>query len=116
MGFLQAVLGGVFTILGAGSMFFIAYKALTIGNDVAEMKELLRELKRGGNSNPLPTANIAYSLPTPLDAFDPTAPPPRPAKEFVLPPPISRRLDAERGIRREAEDEEFGFKSSEQRR
>jgi len=37
-------------------------------------------------------------------------------KEFVLPEPISRRLDAERGIHRDpSEDLEFGFKSSERR-
>ena len=112
MGFIQAILGGVFTILGAGSMFFIAYKALTIGNDVAEMKELLKQL-RGSPGNG--TGNTAaHSFPVPLDDYEShglpnlsavTSAAPKPEREFVLPPPISRRLDAERGIRRESEDD-----------
>ena len=114
MGFIQAVLGGVFTILGAGSMFFIAYKALTIGNDVAEMKELLRQMQRsstGGGGNAFPTPLDNYESPSLSHLSAMTAPdphistPPKPEREFVLPPPISRRLDAERGIRRESEDE-----------
>ena len=93
MGFLQAVLGGLFTILGAASMFFIAYKAMTIGNDVAEMKELLREMQRGLRG----TTTAASNFPDPLNNLEP-APPVRAEKEFVMPPPISRRLDAERGV------------------
>ena len=113
MGFIQAILGGVFTILGAGSMFFIAYKALTIGNDVAEMKELLKQLRGSslGNGN---GSTAAHSFPVPLDDYEShglpnlsavTSAAPKPEREFVLPPPISRRLDAERGIRRESEDD-----------
>ena len=112
MGFIQAVLGGVFTVLGAGSLFFIAYKALMIGNDVAEMKELLRNMQRGGG-------NAAPNYPTPLEQYDSAELPNLSAMasassdssvmasrtERVLPPPISRRLDAERGVRRESEDE-----------
>lgn len=110
MAFLQAVLGGIFTILGAGSLFFMAYKALTISNDLAEMKELLRQMQRGPNG-----ANHTASYPVPLDdRYEPPmsshpVPPlsqpqhQQPEREFVLPPPISRRLDAERGIRRESD-------------
>lgn len=112
MGFLQAVLGGLFTILGAGSMFFIAYKALTIGNDVSEMKDMLRDMQRAAKGlGPTPA-----SFPTPLDAYD--APlSSKPDKEFVLPEPISRRLDAERGIRQDSPDdlEYGGLKASERR-
>ena len=94
MGFIQAVVGSVFTLLGAASMFFIAYKALVIGNDVAEMKELLRDLRKGSHGESAPSA---YPSPLPMSNYDsdpvPQAPPER---EFVLPTPISRRLDAER--------------------
>ena len=109
MGFLQAVLGGLFTILGAGSMFFIAYKALVIGNDVCEIKEILREMQR---TSRVPTSSHPY--PAPLDDFS-SPPEPKPAKEFVLPTPLSRRLDAERGIRHDSSTEELGFKASERR-
>lgn len=104
MGFLQAILGGVFTILGAGSMFFIAYKALTIGSDVAEMKELLRELQRGARggtgTSPTVTASVG-NFSAAMDSYETPTPPVKPVREFVLPPPISRRLDAERGIHRD---------------
>ena len=118
MGFVQAVLGGLFTILGAGSMFFIAYKALVIGNDVSEMKEILREMQRGSRG-----VTSGHAYPAPLDSYTPPAES-KPDKEFVLPPPLSRRLDAERGIRRESFQEgsrtsdelEPGFKASERRR
>ena len=110
MVFVQAVLGGLFTILGASSIFFIAYKALTIGNDVAEMKEMLREMQRGSRE-----ATAGNSFPASLDSFEPPTAP-KAVKEFVLPPPISRCLDAERGIRNEPADElPLGFKSSERR-
>ena len=114
MGFIQAILGGVFTILGAGSMFFIAYKALTIGNDVAEMKEVLKQLQRGGSPGSGNGNATAHSFPVPLDDYEShglpnlsavTSAAPKPEREFVLPPPISRRLDAERGLRRESEDD-----------
>ena len=112
MVFLQAVLGGLFTILGASAMFFIAYKAMTIGSDIAEMKDLLREIQRGSRGTPA----AADSYPAPLDNHE-GPPPVKAEKEFVMPPPISRRLDAERGIRREsADDTAAGFKSSERRR
>jgi hypothetical protein len=103
------MLGSVFSILGAGSMFFLAYKAMTIGADVAEMKDLLKDLRRGSLHPELGS----HSFPTPLDIDD--APMPNASgKEFVLPPPISRRLDAERGIRRDAdEDLSYGVRSSE---
>ena len=111
MQFLQAVLSSFFMILGAGSMFFIADKALVIGNDVTEMKDVLREMQRG--SRGITPAGNAF--PAPLDTYDPPTPM-KPEKEFVMPPPISRRLDAERGIKREdAAELEFGFKSSEPR-
>ena len=110
MGFLQAVLGGIFTILGAGSMFFIAYRALTIGNDITEMKEILKDIRRGSRG-----AEAGAGFPAPLESY----PPPTVAKlekEFVMPPPISRRLDAERGIIRDSSDDlSLGFKSSERR-
>ena len=99
MGFVQAVVGSIFSLLGAASMFFIAYKALTIGNDITEMKELLKDIRRGsrgegassGYPSPLPIADHFDSDPVSVGA------PPTPEREFVLPTPISRRLDAERG-------------------
>ena len=117
MGFLQAVLGGLFTILGAGSLFFIAYKALTIGNDITEMKELLRQMQSAtgaGAATPATVASRAFSpsldnFQAAVDTYEPPTPAPvaptKPEREFVLPPPISRRLDAERGIRRDAAED-----------
>jgi hypothetical protein len=94
MGFLQAVVGSVFTLLGAASMFFIAYKALVIGNDVAEMKELLKDIRKGARGE----AGLSnYPAPLPISNYDSDPlPPAPPEREFVLPTPISRRLDAER--------------------
>jgi len=90
-------------------MFFLAYKAMTIGADVAEMKDLLKDLRRNARGSE-PGLN---SFPPPLDSY----PPPEstsPDTEFVLPEPISRRLDAERGIQRDAsEDLSYGVRSSE---
>lgn len=109
MGFFQAMLGSVFSILGAGSMFFLAYKAMTIGADISEIKDLLKDQRRG-----LPgIAPAVTSFPSPLDSYDTPAAEDAP-KEFVLPPPISRRLDAERGIGLD-EDLSYGFKSSERK-
>ena len=122
MGFLQAVLGGLFTILGAASLFFMAYKAMMIGNDVAEMKELLRKMQTGDTGavpgpKPLPSSaglnsNSEEAYLAALNSYEPAMPaaepvaPPKPQREFVLPPPISRRLDAERGIRRESNNDD----------
>ena len=81
-------------------MFFIAYKALAIGNDVAEMKDLLKDIRKASRgdsmpmsspyASPLPLANVFDSDPEPVVAAAETE------REFVLPTPISRRLDAER--------------------
>ena len=89
-------------------MFFLAYKAMTIGADVAEMKELLKDLRRG----PRGIEPAANPFPAPLDDYE-TAESSAPEK-FVLPPPISRRLDAERGIRHDADDDlSYGVRASE---
>ena len=39
-------------MIGAAAMFFIAYRAYTIGNDVAEMKKALKDLRKSGSSLP----------------------------------------------------------------
>jgi len=90
-------------------MFFLAYKAMTIGADVAEMKDLLKDLRRNARvGEPGPN-----SFPAPLDSYP--SPETVPEKEFVLPEPLSRRLDAERGIHRDANEEDlsYGVRSSE---
>jgi pentatricopeptide repeat protein len=46
--FIQMIISGIMTIVGASSILFIAVRCYTIGSDVAEMKELLREMKRSG--------------------------------------------------------------------
>ena len=97
MGFLQAILGSLFSILGGGSLFFIAYKAMTIGNDITEMKEILNDIRRGSKGAEPGLSNY----PAPLPSYEPTTASSSPKSEFVLPPPISRRLDAERGLTRD---------------
>ena len=97
MGFLQAILGSLFSILGGGSLFFIAYKAMTIGNDITEMKEMLNDIRRGSKGSEPGLSNY----PAPLPSYE-SAPATAPKSDFVLPPPISRRLDAERGLTRDS--------------
>ena len=54
MNFVQAMLGSVFSLIAMGSMFFIAYRALTIGNDVSEIKDILRDMQRNGRGPAAP--------------------------------------------------------------
>jgi len=122
MELLHALLGSLFTILITGSVSFIAYKVVSIGSDVAEIKDAMKELQRGGGAgvtSPDAIAMAGKNFPAPLPNYhaEPEAPQ-QPRPERVLPPPISRRLDAERGIQRDADADEFsmGLKSSDRRR
>jgi hypothetical protein len=112
MDLIHALLGSLFTILITASVSFIAYKVLMIGNDVAEMKETLKQMQR---ETALPES-IASRFPMPLPEVEASSEAIVPDKDFVLPPPISRRLDAERGIQRDVTDDlSLGLKSSGQR-
>ena len=42
----QVLVGGMFSILGACTILFIAFRAYAIGTEVTEIKELLKDLKR----------------------------------------------------------------------
>ena len=42
----QVLVGGMFSILGACTILFIVFRAYTIGTEVTEIKELLKDLKR----------------------------------------------------------------------
>ena len=42
----QAVLGSVFSLMGAVALFALVMKAFQIGNEITEMKDLLREVNR----------------------------------------------------------------------
>ena len=44
--FFQILISSIFSIIGAGSILFIAARSYSVGVDVAEMKELLKELRR----------------------------------------------------------------------
>ncbi len=46
MEFFQIILSSIFSIIGAGSILFVASRAYTVGVDVAEMKELIKEIRR----------------------------------------------------------------------
>ena len=46
MEFFHIILSGIFSIIGAGSILFVAARAYTVGVDVAEMKELIKEIRR----------------------------------------------------------------------
>jgi len=65
----------------------------------SEMKEMLREMNRGSRG-----ANSGNGFAPPLDTYDPPVES-KSDKEFVLPEPISRRLDAERGIHRDPSED-----------
>ena len=42
----QIMISSIFSIIGAASILFIAARAYTVGSDVAEVKELLKEIRR----------------------------------------------------------------------
>ncbi|HEY3741448.1 MAG TPA: hypothetical protein VGL53_16465 [Bryobacteraceae bacterium] len=117
MDLFHALLGSLFTILITGSVSFIAYKVLTISNEVSEIREIVKQLQQeslGVTGVPgQKEVAVANRFPTPLPDLDDLDTPRTPEKEFVLPPPISRRLDAERGLA--SDDLTFGVKSSERR-
>ena len=46
IGGFQIILSSMFSMMGAAAIFFIAYRAYTVGNDVAEMKKLLKDLNK----------------------------------------------------------------------
>lgn len=119
MDLFHALLGSLFTILITGSVAFIAYKVLTIGNEVSEIREIVKQLQQetlGTTGAPghkeLAAAN---RFPGPLPDLDDLDSPHAPEKQFVLPPPISRRIEAERSVDRgsSTDDYSFGVKSSE---
>jgi hypothetical protein len=119
MDLIHALLGSLFTILITASVSFIAYKVLMIGNEVSEVKDLLKQLQRetqGSHSLANLESAASTRFPTPLPEFEGSVEIAAKGKDFVLPPPISRRLDAERGITRDAADDlSLGLKSSGQR-
>jgi hypothetical protein len=115
MDLIHALLGSLFTILITASVFFIAYKVLMIGNDVSEMKETLKQIQRETAIPAVIAGGGGFPGPLP-DEFDITPESRTPDKEFVLPPPLSRRLEAERASHRDVSDGlTLDLKSSEQR-
>jgi hypothetical protein len=49
----------MFSIMGACALVYVAYRAYTIGTEVSEMKELLREIRRASQ-------DTAIGAPVPL--------------------------------------------------
>lgn len=94
MGLLQALIGSVMSLLVTGSVFYIAYRTMTLGNELNELKDLLRSIERNtrGDQREFPSDSPAstardYPLPLPEDAAEPV-----PMRE--LPVPISRRMES----------------------
>lgn len=56
MEYFQIIISSIFSLIGAGSLFFIAMRSFTVGTDVAEMKEILRDMQRTSRS--LETHNL----------------------------------------------------------
>ncbi len=46
MGLLPMLFSSMFSIMGACALVYVAYRAYTVGTDVSEIKELLREIRR----------------------------------------------------------------------
>lgn len=42
----QIIISSIFSIIGAASILFVAARAYSIGSDVSEIKELLKEIRR----------------------------------------------------------------------
>lgn len=59
MEFFQVMISSIFSLIGAGSILFIAARAYTVGAEVAEIKELLKDLKRTAQQR----SDLALSVP-----------------------------------------------------
>jgi hypothetical protein len=59
----QVLIGSMFSMLGATTILYIAYRAHTIGSEVSEIKELLKEIRRSGSQSPLADKALADVIP-----------------------------------------------------
>lgn len=54
------LLGSMFSLMGAVSLVYVAFRAHTVGTEVSEMKEILRDIRRAaqdgglGSGTPVP--------------------------------------------------------------
>lgn len=69
MGLLPMLFSSMFSIMGACALVYVAYRAYTIGTEVSEIKDLLREIRRAsqdtvaGGPGPLAQAVRAHHEP-----------------------------------------------------
>jgi hypothetical protein len=69
----QVLVGSMFSLLAASAILYIAYRAHGIGNDVAEMKEFLRDIRRAAQDQQISSAPQAASTPIPKALASPEA-------------------------------------------
>jgi hypothetical protein len=60
----QVLIGSMFSMLGATTILYIAYRAYTIGAEVTEMKELLKDIRRASQAPIAADKVIPAVLPT----------------------------------------------------
>lgn len=68
MGSLQLIISGVLTLIIYGLALFAVYRIFQISNDVSEIKELLRGIKRNTEGAPAPAAAPQVAVPQPQSA------------------------------------------------
>lgn len=71
MEILPMLFSSMFSIMGACALVYVAYRAHTIGTEVSEMKELLRDIRRASQDTaigaPVPLNRQAHSHHEPGD-------------------------------------------------
>ena len=67
MGPMQLVISGLLTLIVYGIALFAVYRIFQISKDVAEIKEMVREIKR--NTQDAPVARVAESTPQSAEAL-----------------------------------------------
>lgn len=69
MEFLQIVIGGMFSMLGAGSIFYLAFRAHLLGAEVAELKEILKDIRRNtagvSSAGPAAVGRLSHAVSEP---------------------------------------------------
>ena len=85
----QVMLSSIFSLIGAGCILFIAARAYSVGSDLGEIKEILKDLRRTAQISNEALQEPGIPAPEPGDwpsVTDPAYNSPDPAKSFENPP------------------------------